>query len=118
MNSVVNLVRDGVTGLDLLEVFLGRRIQPLQARDHTMWHYSGADDTTRTHPEEVSEETVSQWLRSITGERDNPRGSKRVLPFSTERQPNVVSLVTVDCFCILSSEYVFLPTDLDLCRSL
>ena len=98
MNGVVNLVRDGVTGLDLLEVFLGRRIQPLQARDHPMWHYSGADDTTRTHPEEVLETTVAQWLRSITGARDNPRGSRRVVPFSANHQPKLVSLVIADCF--------------------
>ena len=98
MNGVVNLIRDGVTGLDLLEVFLGRRIQPLQARDHPMWHYSGADDTTRTHLEEVPEKTIAQWLRSITGERDNPRGSNRVQPFSAERLPNVVSFEVADCF--------------------
>ena len=36
---VVQLVRDGVTGMDLLEIFLRRRIQPLQARDHLMWMY-------------------------------------------------------------------------------
>jgi hypothetical protein len=107
MNGVVNLIRGGVTGLDLLEVFLGRRIQPLQARDHPMWHYSGVDDTTRTDPEDVSEETVAQWLRSITGARDNPQGSKRVLPFSAENPPKVVSQVIVDCFYILSSDWVF-----------
>ena len=37
VERVVQLVRDGVTGMDLLEVFLRRRIQPLQARDHPMW---------------------------------------------------------------------------------
>ena len=56
---VVQLVRDGVTGMDLLEVFLRRRIQPLQAHDHPMWMYSGLDDSTRIHPEEVDEETVA-----------------------------------------------------------
>src|SRR3954471_17352206 len=30
MERVVQLIRDGVTGMDLLEVFLRRRIQPLQ----------------------------------------------------------------------------------------
>ena len=29
MERVVQLVREGVTGMDLLEVFLRRRIQPL-----------------------------------------------------------------------------------------
>lgn len=72
MNAVVNLVRGRVTCMDLLEAFLSRRIQPLQARDHTMWHYSSVEDTTRTHPEEVTEEIVAQWLGSITRACDNP----------------------------------------------
>lgn len=80
VDAVVALVQGGVTGMDLLEVFLSRRIQPLQAHDHPMWLYSGADDTARTHPEEVKEETVAQWLRSITGNKDNPRGAKRIDP--------------------------------------
>ena len=58
VERVVQLVCDGVTGMDLLEVFLSRRIQPLQARDHPMWMYSGIEDTTRIHPEEVTEETM------------------------------------------------------------
>ena len=31
--AVVELVKGRVTGMDMLEVFLSRRIQPLQARD-------------------------------------------------------------------------------------
>lgn len=71
---VVQLVRDRVTGMDLLEVFLSQRIQPLQACDHPMWMYSGLEDSTRIHPEDVSEDTVEKWLRGITGNKDNPRG--------------------------------------------
>ena len=74
VEQVVQLVRDGVTGMDLLEVFLKRRIQSLQARDHPMWMYSGIEDSTRVHPEEVDEDTVEKWLRGITGSKDNPRG--------------------------------------------
>ena len=90
VERVVQLVRDGVTGMDLLEVFLGRRIQPLQARDHLMWMYSGLEDTTRIHPEEVSEDILENWLRGITGNKDNPRGSRRVIPFDNSRQPDQV----------------------------
>ena len=90
VDRVVQLINDGVTGLDLLEVFLSRRIQPLQARDHPMWLYSGPDDTARVHPEEVSSETVALWLRSITGNQDNPRGSRRVIPFRDDNQPDKV----------------------------
>ena len=59
VDKVVQLINVGVTGLDLLEVFLSRRIQPLQARDHPMWLYSGPEDTARVHPEEVTDETAA-----------------------------------------------------------
>ena len=76
VDRVVQLINDGVTGLDLVEVFLARRIQPLQARDHSMWLYSRPSDTTRVHPEEVPLDTVALWLKGITGNQDNPRGSR------------------------------------------
>ena len=80
VERVVQLVRDGVTGMYLLEVFLWRRIQPLQAHYHPMWMYSGLDDTTWIHPEEVDEATLEGWLSSITGNKDNPRGARRIPP--------------------------------------
>ena len=90
VERVVQLVRDGVTGMDLLEVFLSRRIQPLQARDHPMRMYTGLEYSTRIHPEDVSEDTVEKWQRGITGNKDNPRGSRRVIPFDHSRQPEQV----------------------------
>ena len=90
VERVVQLIRDGVTGMDLLEVFLQRRIQPLQARDHPMWMYSGLEDSTRIHPEEVDDDTLEKWLSGITGNKDNPRGARRVKPFSDSNQPDKV----------------------------
>ena len=58
VERVAQLVRDGVIVMDLLEAFLSRRIQLLQARDHPMWLYLGIEDSTRIHVEEVSEEMV------------------------------------------------------------
>ncbi|XBJ18833.1 hypothetical protein VPH35_009909 [Triticum aestivum] len=79
-------------------MLLSRRIQPLQARDHPIWMYSGPEDTTGAHPEEVSEETVAQWLQSITGNKENTHGAKGILPFHSEHLPgeaftNMYSLV-------------------------
>ena len=93
---VVELVREGVTGMDLLEVFLRRRIQPLQARDHPMWLYSGLDDTTRIHPEEVTDEMMEGWLSSITGNKDNPRGARRVIPLDNSYDVDQVCLYAPD----------------------
>ena len=83
VERVVQLVHQGVTDMDLLEAFLSRRIQPLQVRNHSMWMYSGASDTARVHPEDVTDETVALWLKGITGNKDNPRGARRVDPFDT-----------------------------------
>ncbi|XBH98103.1 hypothetical protein VPH35_127666 [Triticum aestivum] len=90
VEKVVQLINEGVTSLDLLEVFLSRRIQPLQARDRPMWLYSGPDDTARVHLEEVPPKTVALWLRGIRGNQDNPRGSRRVIPFGDDNQPDKV----------------------------
>ncbi|KAF7023718.1 hypothetical protein CFC21_036179 [Triticum aestivum] len=49
--------------------------------------YSGIEDSTRIHPEDVSENTVEQWMTGITGNKDNPRGSRRVIPFDHLRNP-------------------------------
>ena len=98
MERVVQLIHEGVTGMDLLEVFLSRRIQPLQARDHSMWMYSGIEDSTRIHPEDVDEKMVAQWVQSMTGNKDNPRGSRRVLPFDTNNQPDKVCLLSPSVF--------------------
>ena len=60
--------------MDLLEVFLRRRIQPLQYRGHCMWLYCGTKDETRVHPEAVDDATLERWVAAITGNKDNPRG--------------------------------------------
>uniref|UniRef100_A0A8I7BEX8 Uncharacterized protein n=1 Tax=Hordeum vulgare subsp. vulgare TaxID=112509 RepID=A0A8I7BEX8_HORVV len=52
-----------------------------------MWHYAGPSDSTRSHPEDVSGETVSAWVRCITGACDNPVGARRVKPFRAENPP-------------------------------
>ena len=102
VEKVVQLINEGVTGLDLLEMFLSRCIQPLQARDHPMWLYFGPEDTAWVHPEEVPSETVAMWLRSIIGNQDNPRGSRRVIPFRDNNPPDKVCLFFLTAWCISS----------------
>ena len=51
-----------------------------------MWMYSGPEDTARVHPEEVAEQIVAQRLRIITGNKDNPTGSRRIRPFDADHE--------------------------------
>ena len=97
VGRVVQLVHDGVTGMDLLEVFLRRRIQPLQAHDHPMWMYSGLEDTTRIQPEEVDEAMLEGWLSSITRNKDNPQGARRIPPLDQSYEVHQVQFCTSDC---------------------
>ena len=60
----------------------------------------GSSDTAQAHPEEVDKETVAQWLRSITRNKDNPRGAKQILPFDAKNSPGEVK-------CNLSSALSF-----------
>ena len=93
MERVVQLVREGVTGMDLLEVFLRRRIQPLQFRSHCMWLYCRTEDVTRVNPETVDDATLERWMAAVTGNKDNPRGARRIPPLDHHSDPNKVCLL-------------------------
>ena len=90
VERVMQLIHDGVTGMDLLEVYLRRRIQPLQFRDHPMWMYSGTEDTSRIHPEEIDDATLERWMGSITGNKDNPHGARRIPPLDQSYEADKV----------------------------
>ncbi|KAI4972675.1 hypothetical protein ZWY2020_003600 [Hordeum vulgare] len=84
VEAFADVVRRGVTGMDLLEVFIGRRIQPLQARHHAMWHYAGPEDSTRTNVEGILEEKVTSkawtnWFSPVSSgklEEEDEEGSQ------------------------------------------
>ncbi|OEL18058.1 hypothetical protein BAE44_0020923 [Dichanthelium oligosanthes] len=43
----------GLTGIKVLWTFFERRIQPLKARERTLFQYSGVGDPMRVSPEEL-----------------------------------------------------------------
>ena len=55
-----------VTGLQLIRVFLERRVQPLMARARGMWEYSGRRDSTRISSDELKDEEVDNRVRQFT----------------------------------------------------
>ena len=54
-----------VNGVDIIRTFLERRVQPLQARAHPMFLYSGRRDPTRVSAEKMSEGDLDRALRVL-----------------------------------------------------
>jgi hypothetical protein len=54
LQSFIDIIDDlrkrGLSGYEVAADFVGRRIQPLQARTHPAFDYSGPDDVTRVSP--------------------------------------------------------------------
>lgn len=103
---LVALLRKGVNGMDLLDVFFQRRIQSLDARAHPMWGYEGRKDPTCVHPEDIGAEELENKIKDITPMHDNPRGTRLVPPFSEENPPNKVTFrifcpSELHCYCLL-----------------
>jgi hypothetical protein len=48
-----------VSGLQLIHIFIERRVQPLSARAHCMWDYTGRRDPTRFSPDELKEVEIN-----------------------------------------------------------
>ena len=54
-----------VNCVDIIRTFLERRVQPLQARAHPMFLYSGRRDPTRVSSEKISEVDLDKDLRVL-----------------------------------------------------
>uniref|UniRef100_A0A8I6WKG5 Uncharacterized protein n=1 Tax=Hordeum vulgare subsp. vulgare TaxID=112509 RepID=A0A8I6WKG5_HORVV len=52
-----------------------------------MWHYTGPEDSTRTNVVGILEEKVTSWVLQITGPSENPKGARRVTPYSADNPP-------------------------------
>jgi hypothetical protein len=55
-----------VTGLQLIHTFIERRVQPLAARVHCMWDYTGHRDPTRFTFDELREAEIDEGVHAIT----------------------------------------------------
>ncbi|PNT76232.1 hypothetical protein BRADI_1g46192v3 [Brachypodium distachyon] len=55
-----------VSGVQLIALFMKRRIQSIQARAHSMWEYSGSSDSTRICAEDLSDEDLLTRVGVVT----------------------------------------------------
>ena len=57
---------DNLTGGQLISIFMGRRVQPLQYRARPMWQYEGLEDSTRCSPEELNADGLLARIQYVT----------------------------------------------------
>src|SRR4051812_37631295 len=92
MREIVRLKKNGLHAMDLIALFVTRRIQPLQARARGMWTYSGTNDDTRYNNTVVLQEEFAQIMKIITGVTHCAQMAGRVRPLDAAHLPTLVIL--------------------------
>jgi hypothetical protein len=62
---IAKLSVDGLKGIDTINCWISRRIQPLQHRDSLMHEYTGANDGMRCSDQELDPKVVEKHIRSL-----------------------------------------------------
>jgi hypothetical protein len=62
---IAKLSVDGLKGIDTINFWISRRIQPLQHRDSLMHEYTGANDGMRCLNQELDPKVVEKHIRSL-----------------------------------------------------
>src|SRR3954469_9243449 len=63
MREVVRLKKASLDAMDLIALFVTRRIKPLQARARRMWEYTGPNDNTRYNNSVMSQKKFEQLMK-------------------------------------------------------
>jgi hypothetical protein len=91
MAKIKQLQDEGLTGIVLIVTWPDWRIQPLEAREHPMWAYSGVSDSTRGTATELSNKDFMNLLKNLTKERTDLDRVPHVAHFSASSPPPNVS---------------------------
>jgi hypothetical protein len=62
---IAKLSKDGLKGIDTINCWISRWIQPLQHRDSLMHEYTGANDGMRYSNKEMDPKVVEKRIRSL-----------------------------------------------------
>ena len=100
MREVVKMKKAGLDAMDLIALFVGRRIQPLQARARRMWEYTGLEDDTRYNNMAMSQKEFEQLMKIITSVTHGAQMSGRVRPLDAGRPPILVICFNLTGLCL------------------
>jgi hypothetical protein len=87
-----------VSGLQLIHTFIECRIQPLAARAHCMWDYTGHRDSTRFSFDELREAEIDDGVHTVTSLTKRTTVPKN---FGTEAFSKSHPRIEVCAFCSL-----------------
>jgi hypothetical protein len=62
---IAKLSKDGLKGIDTINCWISRWIQPLQYRDHLMHEYTSAKEGMRCSEEELDPKVIEKRIRSL-----------------------------------------------------
>ena len=82
----ISVLKDNLTGGQLISVFVGRRVQPLQHRTRPMWQYEGLGDSTRCSPEELEPDALLARIQHVT-KCSSISEMRLVLPYASDHPP-------------------------------
>jgi hypothetical protein len=106
---------DGQTmiGTEVAAVFLKRRVQPVMARVHPMWLYSGPKDETRINVAELSEKELLDEVRRLTllSQEDSIPMISSYPPLDADRpsmEVNFPSHTLITLFRLINTTVIFL----------
>ena len=60
------MLKDNLSGGQIISVFMGRRVQPLHHRDRPMWRYEGLGDPTRCSPQDLDSDGLLFRIQHVT----------------------------------------------------
>jgi len=90
MREIVSMKKRGLDAMDLIALFVGRRVQPLQARVRKMWEYTGLEDPTRYSNKPMNQKEFDQLMKIITSVTHGAQMHGRVRPLDSNRSPVLV----------------------------
>jgi hypothetical protein len=63
--QIAKLSKDGLKGIDTINYWISRQIQPLQHHDRLIHEYTGAKDGMRCSEEELDPKVIEKLIRSL-----------------------------------------------------
>ena len=82
----IAVLKENLTGGQLISVFMGRRIQPLQHRVPPMWQYEGLGDPTRCLPQELDADDLLTRIQHVT-KCSSISEMRLALPYDSDHAP-------------------------------